>query len=236
MKLKLMDNYMNSVARITRPFDTLLKGKLDWHRHSKKTLAIPKRGSYVEYVLQGRYVIKQGLMVITSAYASHADDIDEAGASITNIDIGESYTITNGVYELPKCAQRSDWPHHLNDIAEVIPQLKEIQITLPESWLVEAHSILVASQSATKSAQALSISREYFQRCFTKAYGMTPGQALREHKLKMALKALCTKRELIDIACSVGFADQSHMTRLVRSATNLSPKQFQLGHVTSVQD
>ncbi len=218
-----------------RPMDILLNGEVSWHRHSTDMLSVIKRGLYTEQVLEGAYNVKKGLVVVTHAYAPHADYIAEVGASINNFPMPNNF-MNGGVYELPEFANREEWPRNLEDIAEVLPLLRPVPIQPPEDWLVHARSHLIILQSVQKAAQSIGVSREYFQRSFRKAYGMSPGQALREHKIEEALQALRTVKPLADIAYDTNFSDQSHMTRLIRSATGISPKKFHKQHVTLVQD
>lgn len=63
-----------------------------------------------------------------------------------------------------------------------------------------------------------------FQRC----HGMTVGQYVRRLRVDYAMNALAGDEPLSDIAAHAGFADQSHLGRVFRAATGMTPRQFRL--------
>ncbi len=225
---------MTNVAAISNPADILRQGEIAWHRHSFATIAVPKNGSYVEYVLRGQYRVQQGLAVIKPAYVAHADRIARDGAKIVNL-AAPIPAALSGVFELPARACRPSWPRHSQDLVELARDLVPIEMTAPVAWLHDAFDILLRTQSVTATAGELAVSREHLQRSFRQSYCMTPGQSLRELRLSAALQALSTAMPLADLAHDLGFADQSHMSRQIKTATGLTPSQFRAAMVTPVQ-
>jgi AraC-like DNA-binding protein len=220
------------VAPVSNPADAMTTGEIGWHRHRTTMVAIPKHGHYTEIVLRGRYHVTQGLVVITPAYVPHADKIGSKGALVKNLPLSVNVSVS-GVFELPPVACRPEWPRDHYDLAG---ELRPVAAIRPDFWLSEAFEVLIASQSAAVAATQLGLSREHFHRCFIKAHAMTPGQALREHWLSGALSALSEDAPLAETAHDCGFADQSHMTRLVKVATGLTPRQFRASQITPVQE
>lgn len=67
-------------------------------------------------------------------------------------------------------------------------------------------------------ARDAGVSRAHLARAFRRRYGYTIGQFVRGERLETARRLLLrTKTPLATVACEAGFADQSHMTRLVGS-------------------
>ncbi|MDX8495009.1 AraC family transcriptional regulator [Mesorhizobium sp. VK22B] len=60
-------------------------------------------------------------------------------------------------------------------------------------------------------------------RDFHRAAGMTPGQYLRDHRIRAASALMKTEMPLAEIAVATGFADQSHLTRVFKTIKGLSP-------------
>jgi len=66
-----------------------------------------------------------------------------------------------------------------------------------------------------------------FARHIKRIFRLTPHQLILQTRLAAAVSLLTeTKRSLADIAHACGFYDHSAMTRVFRSATNLTPTQF----------
>nr|WP_281423864.1 helix-turn-helix transcriptional regulator [Mesorhizobium silamurunense] len=60
-------------------------------------------------------------------------------------------------------------------------------------------------------------------RDFHRAAGMTPGQYLRDRRIRAASTLIKTDMPLAEIAAATGFADQSHLTRVFKTIKGLSP-------------
>jgi AraC family transcriptional regulator len=228
---------MPVIARVRPPLRRPVQGLLGWHRHHGTAIAVPKHGRYVELVLHSRFRIQQGLIVFTQAFAPHADQISSGFATIVNLEIPNPEGLPCGVFELPLKACRPSWPQHSHDVLEMVSQLRVVAPEPSPAWLSEAFQRLLQTQSATATALEAGLSREHFHRSFMAAYSMSPGQALREHKVSKALNALSQPGPLAEIALECGFADQSHMARLLKAATGITAGQYRaFRHITPVQE
>jgi AraC family transcriptional regulator len=223
------------VARCTNPREMLSKGVVGWHRHQHPTLSIVKRGSYVEHVLRGQYFLVRGLAVLSRPFTLHRDEIDGGGAKVLNWSVADGNSM-HGVFELPRAACRPEWPRDPRDVSEMLVELKPVPIRRNAIWIDEALDVLLRVQESTAASRALGVSREHFHRSFSKALKLTPAQVLREHKISSALHHLRAGEPIALVAAKCGFADQSHMTRLVRLVTGFAPAQFQKSQITAVQD
>jgi AraC family transcriptional regulator len=75
----------------------------------------------------------------------------------------------------------------------------------------------------------------YVARAFRRAYGMSIGESLRQARVRRALRLLTTTdAPLSDVAPDAGFVDQSHMTRLVKRFTGVTPAALRR-HVRGVR-
>ena len=72
-------------------------------------------------------------------------------------------------------------------------------------------------------AAATGLSPWHLARAVTQKTGLPPHAHLLEHRCRAARDLLAGPRSLADIAVSVGFADQSHLTRVFRARFGLTP-------------
>ncbi|KUM27145.1 hypothetical protein AU467_18025 [Mesorhizobium loti] len=87
---------------------------------------------------------------------------------------------------------------------------------------------LIAADLATgfdlaELASAAGVTRFQVIRDFHRAAGMTPGQYLRDRRIRAASALIKTDMPLAEIAVATGFADQSHLTRVFKTIKGLSP-------------
>lgn len=70
----------------------------------------------------------------------------------------------------------------------------------------------------------------HLARTFRRLRGMTVGQYVRKLRVDYVINALAGEDSLSDIAAHAGFSDQSHLGRVFRMATGMTPRQFRLAH------
>lgn len=89
-------------------------------------------------------------------------------------------------------------------------------------WMQEA---VEAPLSVARLAGRLGVSRRKLERHFTKALGMTPGEA--ERRVRLALVRTMLERgatSVTDIAAATGFCDSSHLIRVFRAEHGITPE------------
>jgi AraC family transcriptional regulator len=120
------------------------------------------------------------------------------------------------------------------------------------AWLARVEELLHAESDGrldmARLAGEAGVHPMHLTRVFRQQHGMSMGAFARRLKIEAACAALARSREpLADIACALGFSDQSHFTRTFRAATGLTPGRFRAaaqgrrasgapGRASSVQD
>jgi AraC family transcriptional regulator len=104
----------------------------------------------------------------------------------------------------------------------------EVRVT---AWLRQAVEILHDEFrdpfSLTAIARRVGTHPVHLARTFQRRYGMTMGGYLRRLRISYAVEALGRRdTSLSAIAAQAGFADQSHLGRVFKAATGMTPLQF----------
>ena len=102
-------------------------------------------------------------------------------------------------------------------------------------WLEHAREALLhaASPTVARLASDLGVSREYFSRAFTAAFGVGPRLTRRCARLVRASAALAKKTDAAQVAAEAGYVDQSHMIREFRWAYGATPTAVARGDLGS---
>ena len=111
--------------------------------------------------------------------------------------------------------------------------------TPPAAWLIRARDRLVEeSDSISEVCAQAGVHRVHFSRIFLRAFGVPPSIYRRHVRGIRAAGAAISGERAVDAAFRIGFADQSHMIRVVRETTGSSYGRLNLlrNRVTSVQD
>jgi AraC-like DNA-binding protein len=102
----------------------------------------------------------------------------------------------------------------------------------PPGWLRHVRQALNDRHSERELriadlASAVGVDPAHLARTFRGHYGMTAGAYLREIRVQRAADALTRSSvPLSQIALDAGFADQSHFTRLFRTAYGVTPQRW----------
>ena len=94
-------------------------------------------------------------------------------------------------------------------------------------WLVRVEERLrddpVDRASVTALAREAGVHPVHLARTFRRRHGVTIGTFALDRRLDRARRLLATPMALVDIAAELGFADQSHFTRMFRRRTGVTP-------------
>jgi len=119
------------------------------------------------------------------------------------------------LYQLPwrhSAQAESGTPRWLKDVVEIL------------------HAEFCRPFSLTAIAQRVGAHPVHLARAFRRCHRMTVGQYVRRLRVGYAMNALAGGDSLSDIAAYAGFSDQSHLGRVFRAATGMTPRQFRLAH------
>ncbi len=85
--------------------------------------------------------------------------------------------------------------------------------------------------TATDAASEIGLSRAYFQKVFTRAYGVSPLEFAQSLRLDMAREALAmTDMPISAVALKCGFSEESHFYHFFREQTGMTPGSFRKRH------
>jgi AraC family transcriptional regulator len=123
-------------------------------------------------------------------------------------------------------------PRVEESIVELLAQIqrrREGRAAPPPPWLRTARELVHDDPTAATLgalAERLNVHRVHLARAFRDHYGETIGDQLRRVRLLRAMRLLReSDAPLSRVAADAGFADQSHMTRALRSSLGLTPAQ-----------
>jgi AraC family transcriptional regulator len=110
-------------------------------------------------------------------------------------------------------------------LASSIPERK------PPRWFRKVRDLLhdkfAARLSLDEIAGAAGVHPAHLARVFRQIHGCSLGDYLRRLRAESACRLLTTSdAPLVEIALAAGFSDQSHFSKVFRSQTGMSPKQF----------
>jgi AraC-like DNA-binding protein len=176
-----------------------------------------------------------GLAAVHQPYEAHLDIFDRSTSEILNLPLIEGLP-DEGVIAI-------DDPEAIARLAEKDSMAASRAIAASyrtvageKDWPDLLASDLVKRQDLClrEWAHDKALAPETLSRGFAKAYGTTPARFRSEIRARNACRALAGPRRLAAIAFDLGFADQAHMTRAVKSMAGEPPRAF--CNVNSVQD
>jgi len=94
------------------------------------------------------------------------------------------------------------------------------QTGVPPNGLTD---VLHGTARVTEIAERQGQSREHFSRCFTRDFDISPHRYRIVDRLNLGRKRLREGESITDMVTDLGFADQSHFTRLFRATFGTTP-------------
>ena len=124
--------------------------------------------------------------------------------------------------------------HLLRHYCAFEPKLKQYQGGLPKQKLQQAidyiHANLDQKLSLDAIAQQLNMSVYHFCDLFKQSVGIAPYKYVLQQRVERAKQLLKDEeRAIVDIALECGFANQTHLNKLFRKYTGMTPKAYRDG-------
>ena len=202
--------------------------RLTRHCHAHPFAAVVLSGHYEEAGDRGRHAVAAGDVLIHSAFESHLNCFGAHGAEVLLLPWAGSQFGSRDAYG------RHVDPDLLARIAERDPF--EAAGLLAEGFRVTSGSrndwpdILAAALRDEPNvplgdwARSMGLRAETVSRGFKAAYGVSPANYRATARARAALASIQrAEQSLAEVAATVGFADQAHMTRAVAQLTGRAP-------------
>jgi AraC-like DNA-binding protein len=208
------------------------------HRHREPYAALILAGSYIENSVDGQLPCRPGTLVLHPAYHAHGDSFGRLGARVLNFVPPPGWWSTRSeVFSVPNLREAVQIVRHAPARLDELKCLGSSHETLdPRDWQKEFVKALGESEEPIGHiARRLGVSAAHASRELRASFGMSPQGLRRELRWRRALELLQTPLPLRDVAALAEFADQSHLTRIVRAHSGLTPTALRL-HIKCVQD
>jgi AraC family transcriptional regulator len=229
------------------------------HSHAAPHVSVVVAGSFRETTPRGEQVVCHGSIGFRADEARHSVCFGPAGALILTVALDD--WIAEGVpragvrwvgasvpfaRELLVLARRGG-EEECDELADRLVALWTARPSAPPrgpapAWLRDAAEQLLSAPgelSIAGLASRLGVHRVHFTRSFLSHYGMAPSVFRRRAMASRAVSAaLAGPDSLAAAAADAGFADQSHMARVVREWCGVRPSELRAlfaPEVTSIQ-
>ncbi|ATE71531.1 AraC family transcriptional regulator [Lysobacter capsici] len=208
------------------------------HRHRAPYAALVLDGDYTESSLDGPLPCRPGTLVLHPAYHAHGDRFGRLGASALNIELPETtLQLAASAWQVHNLREASEvfarCPRRLPELLAVaVPQAAAEQ---PDWQPALLRAMADSDDDIAVLARRLGVSAEHASRALSRSYGMSPRALRREARWRRALHLLAGAQSLAEVAAAAGFADQSHLHRVVVAHAGCTPMQLRR-QIKYVQD
>jgi AraC family transcriptional regulator len=229
---------------------------LPWHTHQWPYFTFVLRGGYSESCQGKTWEIAEGDVVLHGAGEAHADRMHDAESCLLNLEftqrwldridgfgarLDSRFMASGGPFlQLGKRLHRELWsPDRISTLCIEALALELVAAGVPRNpraprnprWLQRAAEYLRANfrepPTLEQLAAAVGVHPVHLAREFHRKEGVTVGGYIRKLRVDLACQRLVSSTEpIVDIALSAGFSDHSHLTRVFRRETGVTPTQF----------
>lgn len=213
---------------------------LPTHRHREAYAALVLDGSYEENSADGPLPSRPGVLLLHPPYHAHGNRFERSGARVINLVLpaldGVVQAQARRVPDLREAiAVFRRAPERFAQLHGACMPCEAPELPAWQRGLVEA--LAADDRPIADLAREFGVSAAHASRALSLSHGMSPQALRREFRWRRALALLATPAPLADVAVDAGFADQSHLTRVVRAHAGLPPAALRrrIGGIKCVQ-
>jgi AraC family transcriptional regulator len=222
------------------------------HLHERSYVSFLLRGSYTERYANQTRRCQPGTVLVHPEGESHTNQFDETGGRILSLEIpsghcdpGPRCLATDDaaeVYQLANLMSRLGRELALGDDSSITIEAVAFELAgilkhafvperQPPRWLREAvaliHDRFCEPLSLQQIAAAIEVHPVHLARTFRAVRHCTVGDYLRYLRVAFARRKLAQgSMPIVEIAHRSGFSDQSHLGRVFKRQTGMTPSQF----------
>jgi AraC family transcriptional regulator len=228
---------------------------MGWHSHPHAYISFAGAGSYSERLGRRTRLCDASTVVLHPEGECHANVFHDA-VRLLRVEASNSRLLDGPTGEAASEGCRGEtlrWLcrrmlHELHAPDDVTPlslhglafeliagvtRASRVRRARPPAWLERVDALLEDSfherLSLTAIAASAGVHPVHLARTYRQHRHRTIGERIRDLRLEHACRLLATTRETVaDIAQSCGFADQSHLARLMRLRLGVSPAGYRL--------
>lgn len=203
--------------------------RINRHRHTDACITIVIDGGYLEAGDNGRWRTEPGDVLVYQPFTSHLNYISRS-STVLNLPLLHNALLLQGRYllrdvdQLVVTAERDK-----REATEIL-----LEQLLPGRPSFDCPVDRIAEQLAFPNApdvqalaRQLGVCRETVFRRFRSVYGISPARYRTENRARRAWRAIVTSSTpLAALAVDLGFADQAHLSRSIRTLTGMTPRQW----------
>jgi AraC family transcriptional regulator len=228
------------------------------HAHPGCSICFVLRGDYQESCGGTARDFREGDLIVKAAATIHEDRFGNGGADCLLVELSPQMVQSTGISSLSglsgayrrlsliKLGMRISRELLLRDaitplalealtlevIVDLLRSTPRVQLQ-PPAWLRRVREILESSLTRQTTLQSIAneagVHPGHLSRVFRRHYGCSVGDFLRNQQVVAAANRLRESDDsLASIAYSLGFADQSHFTRVFRQFKGTTPRQYRL--------
>jgi AraC-like DNA-binding protein len=204
--------------------------ELSRHVHRHPYAALVLSGHYEEAGDLGRFRVQAGDVILHARFEGHLNRFSGSGAVIRNVVLSVDHEFSPGIGTVadPDSIIRIAETNEEEAAALLIACTRQRERRCAD-WPDELANALMLDPSLSLSSwsEATGVAPWTLSRGFIQVFGVTPSAFRARARTRLAWKAITTSDEpLARIAASLGFADQSHMTRSLTWMTGKSPQAW----------
>ncbi len=229
--------------------------RIERHMHERSYVSFLLRGSYTERDVNRTRRCEAGAVLVHPAGETHTDQFDENGGRVLSLEMPFGYCSpaprclasdnTAEVYQVANLMCRLEWELAFGDnpcttiealvfeLAGVLERsfIPDISERKTPPWLREAMALLQErfgeQLSLEQIAAEIGVHPVHLARTFRALRRCTVGDYLRYLRIASARRKLAeSSMPIIEIAHRSGFSDQSHLCRVFKRQTGMTPSQF----------